>query len=101
MKLSMIVVITSCAPNFALRTPGTPATTPPPAAAAIKYNGNVSSAGNPDGSNKPTIAATSSATTAGRIASSNAVRRAVRSTGGAIDGNSVVLSVAVVVTRRA
>src|SRR4051794_6513511 len=58
MKFNMIVVITSCAPNRDLRTPGTPPTTPPPTAAATRYTGSVSNAGNPDGSARPTNAAT-------------------------------------------
>ena len=53
MKLSMIVVITSCAPNFALSAPGTPPTMPPPIAAATRYTGSVTSAGSPGGQHEP------------------------------------------------
>ena len=53
MKLSMIVVITSCAPNFALSAPGIPPTIPPPIAAAMRYTGSVTSAGSPAGSSEP------------------------------------------------
>ena len=57
MKLSMIVVITSCAPNFALSTPGTPPTTAPPNAAATMYTGSVTIAGSPAGNTRPIIPA--------------------------------------------
>ena len=55
MKLSMIVVITSCAPNRALSCPAAPPTTPPPNADAATYTGSVTIQGKPGGSSKPTV----------------------------------------------
>ena len=58
MKFSMIVVITSCAPNLALSAPGTAPTAAPPAAAATMKTGNVRNEFIPVGSSNPTSAAT-------------------------------------------
>ncbi len=53
----MIVVITSCAPNFAFRAPGIPPTIPPPVAAASMKTGRTASHGSPAGRIKPINAA--------------------------------------------
>ena len=59
MKLSMIVVITSCAPHFARSAPGTNPTAPPAHIAAIVQSGTATSADVPAGSASPTSAAAS------------------------------------------
>ncbi|OGF23154.1 MAG: hypothetical protein A2V63_05345 [Candidatus Eisenbacteria bacterium RBG_19FT_COMBO_70_11] len=56
MKLSMIVLITSCAPKRALSTPGMNPQAPPAAAAASRQSGSSAIAGSP-ASAAPTSAA--------------------------------------------
>ena len=56
-KLSMIVTITSLAPNFALSAPGTAPTRPPPAAAASRQASAAIGHGSPAGSTSPAAAA--------------------------------------------
>jgi len=57
MKLSMIVTITSCAPNLVLRYAGTDPTAPPARPAAIMHIGKASTSGVPTGSASPVSAA--------------------------------------------
>jgi hypothetical protein len=57
MKLSMIVTITSCAPNRAFSVPGMAPITPPPAAAARMQSGTAIRAGVPAPSARPSAAA--------------------------------------------
>ncbi|MDQ3674186.1 MAG: hypothetical protein M3365_07410, partial [Gemmatimonadota bacterium] len=57
MKLSMIVTITSCAPNRVFRYAGTDPTSPPAAPAATMQRGSAKMSGVPDGSASPASAA--------------------------------------------
>ena len=53
MKLSMIVTMTSCAPNLVLRYAGTAPTTPPAQPAAIMQRGSARMSGVPTGKREP------------------------------------------------